>query len=160
MCCNNFVGDTPFLNKQLNSFQGGILKDDMKLRYDGAGGILKENCNGAPCASCAQKNNAIGDTLKSYSQQAGVQVSTGFQPTATTTETTTQEPKKDWVGTLLPYADKIFGIKRAPEEGSSFSTDPNLEQEKSSTKALWYVAGVIIALIVIFVIIKVAKKGK
>ena len=141
MCnCSNFVGDTPFLNKPLNSFDGGA-------------GILRDNCVGKPC-DC-EKGIVI------YSADGTLRYSnlTGDVATPPIAEETT-EVKRDWFGTLLPIVDKIVGVERAPEQGSSFDTNPNASQEASSSKALWYVAGVIVALIIVFVVVKAMKKKK
>ena len=154
MCnCSNFVGDTPFVNKPLNSFDGAGFFHS----YANGGGILRDNCNGKPCESCSKSGSttiygADGNLIHSYL--------IGDVATPPTTETATDAPKRDWFGTLLPIVDKLVGVQRAPEQSSSFDTNPNASQEASSSKALWCVAGVIVALIVVFVVIKAMKKKK
>ena len=155
MCnCSNFVGATPFVNKPLNSFDGA---GSFHSYANGAGsfhsysygsGLLRDNCDGMPC-SCNKSNTVV------YGAD-GAPLTMPPSPQ----EQPEEEVKRDWVDTLLPIVDKIVGVERAPAAGSSFSTDPNKAQEESSSKALWYVAGVVVALIIIFVIIKVMNKNK
>ncbi len=129
---SNFVGDTPYLNKMLNTYDG----------------VNKRN---------GIYNGAIG--LPTYQQSAGVSVSTGFsEPVPTTSTTVEEKPKRDWFGTLMPYLDKVAGITRAPEEASSVSTDIDPAYEDSSRKTLYWVIGIVVALVAVLLIWRAVKK--